>query len=44
MCGEKWYSFASWKAYPLIWLCRKSTKKRGSIGFGIGPILFWDGS
>jgi hypothetical protein len=36
MCGERLYRLSSWKTYPLFW--------RSRFGFGIGPILFWDGS
>jgi hypothetical protein len=43
MCGERWYSFNSWRAYPLFWIARPE-EVEGSVGFGIGPILFWDGS
>lgn len=38
MCGAKWYSLRSWKAYRLFW------RTKSGSGFGIGPILFWDGS
>lgn len=38
MCGERWYWLNSWKNYPLFWADKKFK------GFGIGPILFWDGS
>ncbi len=38
MCGERWYWRRSWKNYSLFW------KLKGSWGFGIGPILIWDGT
>lgn len=38
MCGERWYKIQSWRNYPFFW------KLTGSWGFGIGPILIWDGS
>jgi hypothetical protein len=37
MCGERLFSIRSWRNYSLLW------KLRGSWGFGIGPILIWDG-
>lgn len=37
MCGECWYRRSSWQNYPLLW------KLKGNWGFGIGPVLIWDG-
>lgn len=34
-CGEHWYSLMSWGRYPLF--------RKISLGFSIGPILFWYG-
>lgn len=38
MCGERWYRRSSWQNYPLFW------KLKRGWGFGIGPILIWDGT
>jgi hypothetical protein len=43
MCGERWYRRHSWKIYPLFWSLSKKTNGE-AWGFGIGPILIWDGS
>lgn len=37
MGGERWYSLESWRNYSLFW------KLNGNWGFGIDPILVWDG-
>lgn len=37
MCGSRWYRLSDWKLYGFFW------KKSSIRGFGIGPILFWDG-
>lgn len=44
MCGERWYWSRSWKQYKLFWICRPKKLNGKSVGFGIGPILFWDGT
>lgn len=38
MCGSRWYRWSDWKLYGIFWT------KKNLKGFGIGPILFWDGS
>jgi hypothetical protein len=44
MCGAKWYRRSDWQLYSLFWWCRPKSADGRTVGFGIGPILFWDGS
>lgn len=37
MCGARWWRWSDWRMYALVWTAP------GMRGFGIGPILFWDG-
>ncbi|AWN05926.1 hypothetical protein SEA_CRICKO_62 [Streptomyces phage CricKo] len=37
MCGSRWWRLRDWKAYPLLW------NLKNARGFGIGPVLIWNG-
>lgn len=41
-CGERFWSRASWKRYPLFTIRKDHVGI--PVGFSIGPILFWDGT